>query len=113
MAAVQPARSRSARLMANLTKTAQHVNGTTPQAVSHGPSALSIFLTNMRLLDLDQLPDFPGICAETFAAAGTSAQGQKRRVQCVKWVLFRLFAMWDPEETKKVRNNRTGNKHND
>lgn len=71
-------------------------------AVSHGPSALSLFLTNLHLLDLDKLPDWPGICVETFVTGGSSAQGQKKRVQCVEWALFQLFALWDPEETKKV-----------
>lgn len=50
---------------------------------------------------------------ETFAAThggsgaggarrGTSAQGQKKRVQCVEWALFRLFEIWDPEETRNA-----------
>ncbi|KAM5342322.1 hypothetical protein ACJ41O_013288 [Fusarium nematophilum] len=101
MTSIQPTRTRSARLMANLTRTAQHVSREPPPAVNHGPSGLSIFLTNLRLLGLDQHPEWPGISAETFAAGGSSAQGQKKRVQCVEWALFQLFGLWDPEETKK------------
>ncbi|KAF4957660.1 hypothetical protein FSARC_11216, partial [Fusarium sarcochroum] len=103
MAAVQPARTRSARLVAGFTnKSTQHAPAPAPAPhVHHGPSALSIFLTNLNLLDLDQHPDWPGIRTETFVTGGTSAQGQKKRVQCVEWVLFQLFALWDPEETKK------------
>ncbi|KAF4974865.1 hypothetical protein FZEAL_8282 [Fusarium zealandicum] len=102
MAAVQPTRTRSARLVAGFSKPNQHATPPPPpQAVSHGPSALSLFLTNLRLLDLDHHPEWPGICAETFAAGGTSAQGLKKRVQCVEWALFQLCALWDPEETKK------------
>ncbi|KAM0546053.1 hypothetical protein ACHAPJ_011067 [Fusarium lateritium] len=103
MAAVQPARTRSARLVAGFTnKSTQHAPAPAPAPhVHHGPSGLSIFLTNLNLLDLDQHPDWPGIRAETFATGGTSAQGQKKRVQCVEWALFQLFALWDPEETKK------------
>ncbi|RFU77068.1 hypothetical protein TARUN_5152 [Trichoderma arundinaceum] len=64
-----------------------------------GPASLSLFLTNIKLLDLDLLPDWPGISAETFAASGTTLQDQKRRVQCVEWALYQLFVIWDPEET--------------
>ncbi|KAG8669440.1 hypothetical protein FPOAC2_08769 [Fusarium poae] len=101
MAAVQPPRTRSARLVAGFTnKTTHHAPASATHA-HHGPSALSIFLTNLNLLDLDQHQDWPGICAETFATGGTSAQGLKKRVHCVEWALFQLFSLWDPEETKK------------
>ncbi|UKZ82750.1 hypothetical protein TrVFT333_010546 [Trichoderma virens FT-333] len=63
-----------------------------------GPASLSLFLTNIKLLDLDQLPDWPEISAETFAASGTTLQDQKRRVQCVEWALYQLFVIWDPDE---------------
>ncbi|KAL6697159.1 HAUS augmin-like complex subunit 6 N-terminus domain-containing protein [Trichoderma pleuroticola] len=63
-----------------------------------GPASLSLFLTNIKLLDLDQLPDWPQISAETFAASGTTLQDQKRRVQCVEWALYQLFVIWDPDE---------------
>ncbi|PTB77076.1 hypothetical protein M440DRAFT_1316435, partial [Trichoderma longibrachiatum ATCC 18648] len=63
-----------------------------------GPAPLSLFLTNIKLLDLDQLPDWPEITAETFAASGTTLQDQKRRVQCVEWALYQLFVIWDPDE---------------
>lgn len=103
MAAVQPPRTRSARLVAGFTtKTANHAPPASATHAHHGPSALSIFLTNLNLLDLDQLQDWPAICAETFATDGTSAQGLKKRVHCVEWALFHLFSLWDPEETKKV-----------
>ncbi|EHK20721.1 uncharacterized protein TRIVIDRAFT_122344, partial [Trichoderma virens Gv29-8] len=62
------------------------------------PASLSLFLTNIKLLDLDQLPDWPEISAETFAASGTTLQDQKRRVQCVEWALYQLFVIWDPDE---------------
>ncbi|CEI69371.1 hypothetical protein FVEN_g3893 [Fusarium venenatum] len=101
MAAVQPPRTRSARLVAGFTnKNTHHAPASTTHA-HHGPSALSIFLTNLNLLDLDQHQDWPGICAETFATGGTSAQGLKKRVHCVEWTLFQLFSLWDPEEAKK------------
>jgi hypothetical protein len=64
---------------------------------------LALFLKNLKLLDLDLLPDWPGVSSETFST-GTTAQGQKKRIQCVEWVLYQLFALWDPEETAKVDN---------
>lgn len=68
-----------------------------------GPASLSLFLTNIKLLNLDQLPDWPGISAETFASSGTTLQDQKRRVQCVEWALYQLFVIWDPDEAANVR----------
>ncbi|KAG5954856.1 hypothetical protein E4U58_007432 [Claviceps cyperi] len=62
------------------------------------PPPLSVFLTNLRLLNLDLLPDWPDITISTFSTTGV--QGQKRRVQCVEWVLVKLFEIWDPEETR-------------
>lgn len=109
MAAAQPTRTRSTRLNANTSRTLQPpaptasaAFGTSAAPGNGGVSALSLFLTNIRLLDLDLLPGWPNISAETFVATGTSAQGQKKRVHCVEWALFQLFALWDPEETRSV-----------
>ncbi|KUI68301.1 hypothetical protein VM1G_04607 [Cytospora mali] len=62
-------------------------------------SNVSIFLTNLRLLDLDLLPDWPDINPLTFTNKDL-AQGQKKRIQCVEWALFQLFWLWDPEEAR-------------
>ncbi|KAL3953990.1 hypothetical protein ACCO45_011946 [Purpureocillium lilacinum] len=110
MAAVQRTRPAAAplssRVPANSSRPLQHraqapaATGSSSSRASHGtgPSSVSVFLTNLRLLDLDLLPDWPGITAETFATTGASVQGQKRRIHCVEWALFRLFSLWDPEE---------------
>ena len=58
-------------------------------------------LRNLRLLNLDEEFDWPSISTETFAASDT-VQNQKRRVRCAEWVLYKLFEIWDPEETAKV-----------
>lgn len=63
---------------------------------------LSIFLTNLRLLDLDLLPDWPDINALTFTNKDV-AQGQKKRIQCVEWALYQLFSIWDPTDAQNVR----------
>lgn len=65
------------------------------------PSNVALFLTNLRLLDLDRLPDWPKITELTFSTKDTQ-QNQKRRVQCVEWSLYRLFEIWDAEETRTV-----------
>ncbi|KAG6041169.1 hypothetical protein E4U41_005807 [Claviceps citrina] len=87
--------------------TPNHDNAGTSQAAAAAAAAsssaaaatppLSVFLTNLRLLDLDLLPDWPCITMDTFATTGV--QGQKTRIQRVEWVLVKLFEIWDPEET--------------
>ncbi|KAH6685880.1 HAUS augmin-like complex subunit 6 N-terminus-domain-containing protein [Plectosphaerella plurivora] len=67
-----------------------------PAAVAASPSHSShmhTFLTNLRLLDLDALPDWPEFDAQTFSV-------QKRRIQAVEWALYQLFCLWDPEEAR-------------
>ncbi|KAK7213874.1 hypothetical protein V2G26_021052 [Clonostachys chloroleuca] len=111
MATAQQTRTRAARLGAahgnrplqvpkEFNTAGSHVLGTTPTAAITPASSASLFLTNLKLLDLDLVVGWPGISLDTFAAAGAAgAQGQKRRIQCVEWALFHLFALWDPEET--------------
>lgn len=60
---------------------------------------VALFLTNLRLLNLDLRDSWPNITALTFS---TSQQNQKKRIQCVEWALYQLFALWDPEETRNV-----------
>ncbi|KAK1836834.1 HAUS augmin-like complex subunit 6 N-terminus-domain-containing protein [Podospora conica] len=69
------------------------------QATTTAASSLSIFLTNLRLLDLDLYPDWPDINSLTFSTKDI-AQGQKKRIQCVEWALFHLFAIWDPYDAR-------------
>ncbi|TQV92836.1 hypothetical protein IF1G_08760 [Cordyceps javanica] len=108
MAAVQHSRTRSDRVDAPVAAPASRrplsthgrppATPTTPsatKAAAPGPS-IHTFLTNLRLLDLDLLEDWPEITPATFA--GTT-QNHKRRVQAVEWSLYRLFEIWDPEDT--------------
>ncbi|MAD87161.1 MAG: hypothetical protein CL912_29735 [Deltaproteobacteria bacterium] len=93
------ARSRSLRIPPpNLVKPA--TTTTTPQTPT-GPSNITLFLTNLRLLDLDLRSDWPGISALTFSTKDAQ-QNQKKRIQCVEWALYQLFALWDAEEAKNV-----------
>ncbi|KAI5861960.1 HAUS augmin-like complex subunit 6 N-terminus-domain-containing protein [Durotheca rogersii] len=62
-------------------------------------SNLALFLTNLRLLDLDLEPDWPGITPATFSAKD-AAGGQRKRIQSVEWALYQLFTLWDYNETQ-------------
>lgn len=62
-------------------------------------SSRTLFLTNLRLLDLDQEEDWPEITPATFSSKDATG-GQKKRIQAVEWALYQLFNLWDPEETQ-------------
>ncbi|KAI4269728.1 MAG: hypothetical protein LQ337_007110 [Flavoplaca oasis] len=62
-------------------------------------SAISTFITHLRLLNLDQLDDWPTITEELFASKH-ARESQKQRVRCVEWALYRLFELWNPKDTK-------------
>jgi hypothetical protein len=53
----------------------------------------------LRLLDLDLLNDWPGITVQTFSAKNAD---QRQRIGGTEWALFRLFEIWDPDETAQV-----------
>nr|POE54520.1 hypothetical protein CFP56_41458 [Quercus suber] len=59
-----------------------------------GPLAVSLFVTNLRLLNLDQLPDWPGI---TVASLGN--QDARARVRNTEFALYQLFRLHDPAMT--------------
>lgn len=111
------ARTRSLRLPPSATTatttptatTAATNNGTSAVAssstggASKNTSHLSLFLTNLRLLDLDRADDWPEITHLTFSTRD-GAGGQKKRIQATEWALYHLFQLWDPEETQnKIR----------
>ncbi len=66
-----------------------------------GPSNIALFLTNLRLLNLDLRDDWPGITTLTFSTKDNQ-QNQKKRVYCVEWALYELFTLWDSEEARNV-----------
>ncbi|CAO2652939.1 Nn.00g023500.m01.CDS01 [Neocucurbitaria sp. VM-36] len=59
-------------------------------------SDIGLFVTNLRLLDLDLRSDWPGITVQTFSAKNAD---QKQRIAGTEWALFRLFEIWDGNET--------------
>ncbi|OTA95465.1 hypothetical protein M434DRAFT_393705 [Hypoxylon sp. CO27-5] len=95
------ARSRSLRVPAKTALTApQPAPATiTSTQVPCSTSNVALFLTNLRLLDLDLEPDWPGITLATFSAKD-AAGGQKKRIQCTEWALYQLFTLWDYDETQ-------------
>ena len=60
-----------------------------------------ILIRNLRLLDLDEEFDWPHIKRETFAASD-SIRNQRSRVRAAEWILYKLFEIWEPQETKNV-----------
>lgn len=63
------------------------------------PSDIKLFVTNLRLLDLDLRSDWPNITVQTFSSKNAD---QKQRIGASEWALFRLFEIWDPAETSQV-----------
>ena len=66
-----------------------------------GPSNITTFVRCLRLLDLDQLPDWPGITDNVFTSK-TVQQNLQARIKAVEWSLYRLFEIYDPKETQTV-----------
>jgi hypothetical protein len=93
-------RGRSLRLPASNTLKPPPSSQQQPPTIP-GPSNIALFLTNLRLLDLDLQEDWPGITALTFSSKDAQ-QNLKKRIQCVEWALYQLFSIWDPEETRDV-----------
>ncbi|KAI4123311.1 MAG: hypothetical protein LQ341_007216, partial [Variospora aurantia] len=62
-------------------------------------SSASVFITNLRLLDLDYLEDWPNLTIDIFSPRDARTN-QKERIRCVEWALYRLFELWNPKETK-------------
>ncbi|KAJ6125704.1 hypothetical protein N7523_003324 [Penicillium sp. IBT 18751x] len=61
------------------------------------PSHLTIFVRNLKLLQLDQREDWPDI---TVRSLSPSSQNQRHRVRLVEWALYYLCTIWDPENAQ-------------
>ncbi|KAF2673493.1 hypothetical protein BT63DRAFT_158370 [Microthyrium microscopicum] len=64
------------------------------------PSLAELFLSNLRLLDLDRRNDWPNISSGSFCSKDVQGQDQKARIRCAEWSLYRLFELWDANETR-------------
>ena len=62
-------------------------------------SDAKLFMTNLRLLDLDQQPDWPNLTVQTLSSRTAD---QKQRIGGVEWALFRLFEIWNLDDTNQV-----------
>lgn len=60
------------------------------------PSNVTLFITNLRLLNLDLREDWPDIRSDTFSTKN-GQQNQRHRIRCVEWALYQLFTLLDPE----------------
>lgn len=72
-----------------------------PSKVTSFVDNSELLATNLRLLNLDLLEDWPTITSKTFSTKDAQ-QNQKQRIRCTEWALFRLFELWDPQETRDV-----------
>jgi hypothetical protein len=56
-----------------------------------GPTVTCLFATSLRLLNLDLLPDWPGITTSSFGQ-----QDARARIRCTEFALYQLFKLFDP-----------------
>lgn len=77
----------------NTTTTTHKRTKSTPHAPSR-PHLPNLFLTNLRLLNLDLLPDWPSITPSTFSNIDARA-----RIKAAEWSLYQLFRLFDPALT--------------
>ncbi|KAJ5172747.1 hypothetical protein N7492_005340 [Penicillium capsulatum] len=61
------------------------------------PSHLTVFIRNLKLLQLDQREDWPDITLRTLSP---SSQNQRQRTRLVEWALYYLFTIWDPDSAQ-------------
>lgn len=72
-----------------------------PKKHDGDPTTISLFVANLRLLELHRLADWPDIAVHVFEVKDTP-QAHKRRLACVEWSIFRLLERWDPIITRDV-----------
>lgn len=84
----------AASLNNNNTTTATHKRTKSTPRIQAGPILSSLFLTNLRLLDLDLLSDWPSITPATFSNVDARA-----RIKAAEWSLYQLFRLFDPAVT--------------
>ncbi|KAK3702259.1 hypothetical protein LTR37_014970 [Vermiconidia calcicola] len=59
-----------------------------------GSTVVSLFVTNLRLLNLDLLPDWPNITTSSF-----SNHDARTRTKCTEYALYQVFRLYDPATT--------------
>ncbi len=68
------------------------------------PGDIALFVTNLRLLDLHEREDWPGITPHLFSGKDAQ-QTLNGRVRSVEWALYHLFEFWDAQFTRDVSQN--------
>ena len=65
-------------------------------------ASTQILGSNLHLLDLDRHEEWGSISLDVLSTKDTGPN-QKARIQCVEWILYHLFHLWDAGETANVR----------
>lgn len=99
--AAVPARPSSRSAAQNPGRGAQGVPKQPTIVGLHPLSGPELLVTNLRLLDLDLLDDWPQINVQTFTTKDAQ-QNASRRISCVEWALYRLFEIWNPRIAAEV-----------
>jgi len=76
--------------------TATHKRMKSAPRLPSGPVPSTLFLTNLRLLNLDTLADWPSITPSTFSNVDARA-----RIKAAEWSLYQLFRLFDPAVTSE------------
>jgi hypothetical protein len=76
------------------TSSSTHKRTKSAPRIPSGPNPASLFLTNLRLLNLDTLADWPSITPSTFSNVDARA-----RIKAAEWSLYQLFRISDPATT--------------
>lgn len=98
---VSSAGSAAAVATAAAASTSSTLAGKASKSKSTLASHILLFISNLRLLNLDKRADWPDIDAQVFDIKD-ALHNQKRRIAAVEWALYRLFEMWDPDLTRNV-----------
>lgn len=66
----------------------------------HSRDNIAIFIRALHLLDLDRLPDCPNITESTLRVSAKTPSNLQQRVKGVEWALYRLYELYDPDDTR-------------
>ncbi|KIV84542.1 hypothetical protein PV11_00316 [Exophiala sideris] len=76
-------------------------SGTPSDSIQWRPrDNIARFVRTLHLLDLNRLPDFPNITESTLRVSAKAPSNQQQRVKSIEWSLYRLYELYDPDDTR-------------